>query len=362
MNRYSRHIQLKGFGREGQDKLLAASVLVVGVGGLGCPALQYLAAAGVGRLGVVDRDVIELNNLQRQVLYATNEVGLPKAEVAARKLCLLNPEIDIRYEVTGVTTENVRALLAPYDIILDCTDNFETRYLLSDATRLLDKPLIFGAIFRYEGQVAVFNVADTEGRKTTYRHLFPLPPDGVDAPDCNETGVLGVLPGYIGIVQATEAIKLITGIGRDLRNRLHTVNLLDHSAFQLEIPAMISQEITWPTTWEELSAFDYAYHCGVAEEVQGVHSDELTNCLQTDGLVVVDVRNPDEMPLLPFHHLRIPLPELSGYLDRMPGETVLFICQSGKRSLAAGRLLFEKTGRKHRILHLEGGVNHLEIA
>src|SRR5690606_22148555 len=172
---YSRHYRLNGFGEVAQKKLQSASVLVIGAGGLGCPALQYLTAAGVGKIGIVDNDRIELSNLQRQVLFSTKEIGLYKAEVTAAKLRLLNPEIEILEYVLYLSTENAIERIEAYDMVLDCTDNFATRYLLSDVCALLDKPLVFGAIYRYEGQLAVFNVANDEGAKTTYRHLFPSP-------------------------------------------------------------------------------------------------------------------------------------------------------------------------------------------
>src|SRR5690606_31025475 len=201
--RYSRHYQLAGFGKEAQELLVKSSVLIIGAGGLGCPVLQYLVAAGIGKIGIVDHDTIELNNLQRQVLFNTDEVGLSKAKVAAEKLRILNPEVQIQEYITQLSAKNAAGLIEAYDVVVDCTDNFATRYLVSDACMLLDKPLVFGAIFQYEGQVAVFNVAGDNGVKTTYRHLFPVPPSQLDAPDCNTAGVLGGLPGTIGTLQAT---------------------------------------------------------------------------------------------------------------------------------------------------------------
>lgn len=358
--RYSRHISLKGFGQAGQEKLLRAKVLVIGAGGLGCPALQYLAAAGTGTLGIVDHDVIELSNLQRQVLYSTGETGLPKAEVAAAKLRSLNPEIEIREEVLLVSAQNVVALIEPYDVILDCSDNFATRYLLCDACSLLDKPLIFGAIYQYEGQLAVFNVPDREGVKTSYRHLFPSPPDPWDAPDCNVAGVLGVLPGIIGILQATEAIKLLTGVGEVLCNKLMTVNLSDNRTLILDVPQTVSEEVSWPTSPAALEVFDYEAHCGLKRfPVRGIGPEEFIEITRGEDVMVIDVRNRDEMPELPVDHTRIPLPDLPDHLDKIHKEKVIVVCQLGKRSRIAGQLLHDKIGQHHRILHLEGGVEAL---
>lgn len=360
--RYSRQIKLNGFGEEGQEKLLRAKVLVVGAGGLGCPALQYLAAAGVGTLGIIDHDSIELNNLQRQVLYSTTDIGRPKAEVAAAKLRLLNPEIDIREEVKPLTSKNVVAMIGPYDMILDCTDNFAVRYLLCDACRLLDKPLIFGAIFRFEGQVAIFNVPDTKGVKTTYRHLFPSPPNPLDVPDCNVAGVLGVLPGIIGTIQATETIKLLTGIGEPLCNRLMTVNLLDHSSLILDIPTASPEGMDHPTTLSELEAFDYFDHCGLKQDsVKGIGADEFLKILEKEDILIVDVRNTDERPRLPFDHIRIPLPELTRHLKEINKKQVIVVCQTGKRSRVAVQLLHDHIGPHGEVAHLEGGVEALKI-
>ncbi|RZJ99252.1 MAG: HesA/MoeB/ThiF family protein, partial [Flavobacterium sp.] len=210
--RYERQLILKGFGLEAQQKLSKAKVLVVGAGGLGCPALQYLTAAGVGMIGVVDHDTISLNNLHRQILYSNDEIGKLKSEVASTKLRDLNPEIIIHAFPFRLVKNNIIQLLSNYDFILDCTDNFVSRYLINDACILLRKPLVFAAISGYEGQIAIFNVADEAGNSTNYRDLFPIPPNPEEVPNCAESGVLGALSGIIGTMQAAEAIKLITGL------------------------------------------------------------------------------------------------------------------------------------------------------
>lgn len=235
--RYERHYRLKGFGKVGQQKLSASRILVVGAGGLGCPALQYLVAAGVGTVAVVDHDKVSLSNLQRQVLYKTSDIGFSKAEVAVDRLKSLNREINISAYPVYISAENAVELITGHDVVIDCTDNFETRYMLGDVCMLMEIPLVFGAIYQYEGQVAVFNVRDESGIKTTYRHLFPEPPGTLEVPDCNEAGVLGVLPGVIGILQATETIKILTGIGQALINKMMTINLLDYQSFTIDIPS-----------------------------------------------------------------------------------------------------------------------------
>ncbi len=210
--RYQRHLTLPGFGMQAQQKLKHARVLVVGAGGLGCPALQYLAAAGTGTLGIVDDDCVSLSNLQRQILYTEADIGMRKAETAAARLLAMNPNIDCQPHAVRLGPHNALDLIRDYDLVVDGSDNFATRYLVNDACVLAGKPFIHGAIQTYHGQASVLNYQGGP----TYRCLFPEPPDPKDAPNCSETGVLGVLPGMIGTIQATEAIKVLTGIGEPL--------------------------------------------------------------------------------------------------------------------------------------------------
>jgi molybdopterin/thiamine biosynthesis adenylyltransferase len=212
--RYERQILLKEFGVAAQEKLLHAKVLVVGAGGLGCPVLQYLAAAGVGTIGIVDDDVVALNNLHRQVLYNMNDIGLSKAEIAAEKLKALNNEINVVAYNKRFTNKNALEIINAFDVVVDGTDNFSSRYIINDACVLLNKPLIYGAISKFEGQVAVFNVKDEVNKRAiNYRDLFPVPPKDDEVLNCADAGVLSVLPGIIGTMQANETIKLIIGIG-----------------------------------------------------------------------------------------------------------------------------------------------------
>jgi adenylyltransferase/sulfurtransferase len=218
LDRYARHIVLPGVGGQGQARLKQSSVLVVGAGGLGIPILQYLSAAGVGRIGIVEMDTVDLSNLQRQVLYQTGEVGQPKATLAKARLEGLNPHIRLEVFPLQLSTENALQILQDYDVVLDASDNFPTRYLVNDACVLLGKPLVYGAIHQFEGQVSVFN--HRAGSGPCYRCLFPTPPAPGSVPSCSEAGVFGVLPGVVGSLMATEALKLVLGLGEVLAGKL----------------------------------------------------------------------------------------------------------------------------------------------
>ena len=229
--RYQKHLKLPEWGVDGQLILKNASVLVVGAGGLGCPVLLYLTAAGVGRIGVVDPDVVDLGNLQRQVLYTTGDIGQPKAKVAVGHLQRINPELRFDAHVQSLDTAHARALINAYDMVVDCTDNFGVRYLINDHCVALDKPFVYGAIHRFEGQVAIFNALLPSGlRGPTYRCIFPEEPGQIEIPNCAETGVLGVLPGVIGTYQATEVLKLLTGLGEPLTEKLLITDLLTYTS------------------------------------------------------------------------------------------------------------------------------------
>ena len=237
-SRYSRQTILPEFGEEGQAKLLSSSVLVVGAGGLGAPVLLYLAAAGVGRIGIVEGDAVDESNLQRQILYRTHHTGSAKAEVAFNELVALNPEISIQVFPDYLTKENALSILREFDLIVDGSDNFATRYLVNDACVILKKPFVYGAIYKFEGQVSVFNYQNGP----TYRCLFPVPPDPSTVPNCSEIGVLGVLPGVIGTLQATEALKVLAGIGEVLSGTLLTYDALSMSFMKIKIPVVESNK------------------------------------------------------------------------------------------------------------------------
>ncbi len=230
LERYSRHLILPGFGRKGQEKLKSAKVLVIGAGGLGSAVLKYISAAGIGQIGIIDNDTVSLNNLQRQVLYDTKDVGYIKTEVAKKKLSSLNPHVNFTVYDSQLTRENSDDIIKNYDLVIDCSDNYETRYTSNDSVIRLGKPLVFGSVKNYEGQLSVFNY----DRGPSYRDLYPEPPDESNTPE-SDLGIIGVLPGIIGCMQANEAIKIITGKGEVLSGKLVIINLLTNSFTTLQI-------------------------------------------------------------------------------------------------------------------------------
>jgi len=359
--RYARHYALSGFGFEGQQKLLQAKVLVIGAGGLGCPVLQYLAAAGIGTMGIVDHDYISLSNLQRQTLYSTEDIGKMKVEVASCKLQNLNPEIKIETHQVELNSKNAWEIISEYDIVVDCTDNFAARYLINDACVLLGKPLIFGAIFKYEGQVAVFNSGLKDENKTNYRHLFPNPPKPEEVQNCNEVGVLGVLPGMIGTMQANEVIKLITGIGEILDGKLLTFSMLNYESFIMEISNENVTENLIPRSREAFEATDYNFLCGISmNNVEDLNPDNFAEKISDKDTITIDVREVDELPKADFVHIQIPLSELNERLSDIKEEQIILFCQSGKRSLKAAEILMEHFGNDKKISHLKGGITALQ--
>lgn len=339
-NRYSRHLLLPEIGEAGQRKLKAARVLVVGCGGLGCPVLQYLAAAGVGTLGLLDFDTVDDSNLQRQVLYGTADVGRPKAVVAAEKLRAQNPFIELRPHQVLLSAANALVLFAEYDLVVDCSDNFATRYLVNDACVVLGKPLVFGAIFKFEGQVTVFNYQDGP----TYRCLHPVPPAPGDSPNCAEIGVLGVLPGLIGTMQASEALKIILEIGEVLSGRLLLVDALGMRFQTIRFRAVaVNQQLT-------ALAPDYAAFCGEAPletasaQAPEISADELKAWRESGRpLQLLDVREPHEHARRNIGGQLVPLGQLSAQLAELaPGTPVVVHCASGVRSQKAAQLLLAR--------------------
>ena len=334
--RYSRHLRLPEIGLAGQQRLKAARVLVVGCGGLGCPVLQYLAAAGVGTLGLLDFDTVDDSNLQRQVLYATADVGRPKAVVAAEKLAAQNPFITLQTHEVLLSATNALALFAGYDLVVDCSDNFATRYLVSDACVVLGRPLVFGAIFKFEGQVSVFN----HQSGPTYRCLYPQAPAPGEAPGCAEIGVLGVLPGLVGTLQAAEALKIILGLGEVLSGRLLLVDALAMRFETIRFRAVAANR------QRTALAPDYAAFCHEAPLVAApaapeIGADEL-KAWQRSGrpLQLLDVREPAEYARRSIGGQLIPLGQLAGRLAELaPDVPVVVHCASGARSQQAARLL-----------------------
>ena len=293
--RFSRHLILPEVGMEGQKRLKGASVLCVGTGGLGSPLLLYLAAAGVGRLGIVDFDVVDHSNLQRQVIHGTSWVGKPKIESAKARIHEINPHCQVDLYETALSSENALEIIRPYDIVCDGTDNFPTRYLVNDACVLLGKPNVYGSIFRFEGQATVFNL---DAESPNYRDLFPEPPPPGLVPSCAEGGVVGVLPGIIGVIQATEAVKIITGIGTTLSGRLLLFDALKMSFRELKLRPSPERPVIY-------KLIDYQEFCGVggtapgqeeAGAVENISVRELKSLLDAgaDDLLLLDVRMPQE--------------------------------------------------------------------
>ncbi|MEZ4993145.1 MAG: molybdopterin-synthase adenylyltransferase MoeB [Saprospiraceae bacterium] len=354
LNRYARHFAIPDFGQEGQAKLKAGRVLVIGAGGLGCPMLQYLAAAGVGKIGIVDFDRIDLSNLQRQILYGTDDIGQLKAEVAKRKLLALNPHIDIQTYTVALSRDNVLKLFSDYDIIADGTDNFPTRYLVNDACVLSGKVNVYASIFRFEGQVSVFNLPAADGKRGhNYRDLYPAPPPPDMIPNCAEGGVLGVLPGIIGSMQAVEVIKVLTGVGDPLSGRLLLFDAAAFTARVMKFPQDPSNQI------REL--VDYEIFCGTtmdgATPIPSVTAAQLADMLK-DGhsFQLIDVREQSECDQEHLNGLLIPLGTLTSKLDLVAKDRPIVVhCQSGKRSIQACRTLMENGF--HEVYNLTGGVN-----
>lgn len=356
--RYSRHLLLKEIGLDGQLKLKQAKVLVVGAGGLGCPVLQYLAAAGIGTIGIIDFDVVDVTNLQRQVLFDETDVGKLKAVVAAEKLQKQNSHICIETYCEKLTTENVDDIFKPFNIVIDCTDNFSTRYLVNDACVLLGKPLVHGSIHRFQGQVSVFNYSVDEKLPVTYRCLFPSPPEDGAVLSCSEIGVLGVLPGIIGTLQATEAIKIISGIGKILSGRLLLFDALSMQSSIIEIERNPFVESITPSSFDALKKFDYSFQCKTEKVANEISVEKLQEWLkEKDGLQLLDVRNENELPEVEeLSDLKIPLFDIENNISKISRKKkVVVFCKSGIRSAHAIELLTKKYSFGN-LFNLKGGV------
>lgn len=351
--RYRRHLQLAEIGEAGQARLRAARVLVVGAGGLGCPILQYLAAAGVGTLGLADADQVELTNLPRQILYGPEDVGQPKVEAAARALRRLNDLVSYELHPVRVSPANVRALVAQYEVVVDGSDNFPTRYLLNDACVSLGRPLVSGAIYRFEGQVSVFNYAGGP----TYRCLFPEPPNAAEAPDCNTTGVLNVLPGLIGTVQATEALKVVLGLGDVLSGRLWLLDTLSFQSRTLRFKRDAVQSLINLDTAAPADYFDASCVPAAAPTPSLTAPDLQALLAAAEPPLLLDVRGRLEYQRrhLPGA-LLVPLPELAARTAEVPRtRPVVVYCQSGVRSAQAVKLLQQEFGYDN-VQTLSGGL------
>lgn len=333
-SRYNRHIILSEIGPEGQDKISNAKVLVIGAGGLGCPVLQYLTAAGVGHIGIIDFDVVELSNLQRQVLFGTTSLGKNKAIAAKERLQDLNDAISITAYPEALTYKNAINLFNLYDIIVDGSDNFETRYLVNDACIITNKALVFGAIYKFEGQVSVFNY----NNGPTYRCLFPNPPQKGAVPNCSEIGVLGVLPGIIGSMQANEVLKIILDLGEILSGKLLFYNALHSKTSTLNIKrndTVINEVLNVKDTFstQELNS-----NCEQNKAVS------IPGIIQKENIQIIDVRELHELPKIDeLPVISMPLSTLQNKLESLNTDEAIYVfCQSGIRSKKAVQLLKEQ--------------------
>ncbi|HEX2989567.1 MAG TPA: molybdopterin-synthase adenylyltransferase MoeB [Anaerolineales bacterium] len=360
--RYSRHLLIPEVGLEGQRKLKNSSALIIGTGGLGSPVSLYLAAAGIGRIGLVDYDVVDSSNLQRQVIYGTSTVGKLKVESARAKLLDLNPDIQVDVYNEPYTSENALRIAADYDIILDGTDNFPTRYLTNDVAVFLGKPNVYASIYRFDGQVSVFYAKEGP----CYRCLFPEPPPPGLVPSCAEGGVLGVLPGTVGTLQATEALKVLLGIGEPLIGKLLLYNALDMTFDFVKLKKNPNCRVCGPNA-DIKELIDYEEFCGVPSHDHGeegsagagwdITAPELAERVKTNHLKLLDVREPHELQISALPDAKnIPLGQLAARLSELDSaDDMVVFCKGGTRSARALELLVSAGFKK--VKNLKGGIN-----
>ena len=352
--RYNRHIIIPEFGLAAQQKLKAAKVLVVGSGGLGSPLLLYLTAAGVGTIGIIDFDVVDDSNLQRQVLFGVSEVGKPKVEAAKARLQSLNPHINIVTYNAQLTSQNALELISQYDVVADGTDNFPTRYLVNDASVLAGKPNVYASIFQFEGQVSVFNYTNAQGETgPNYRDLYPTPPPPGLVPNCAEGGVLGVLPGIIGSLQANEVIKVITGVGEPLSGRFFVFDALTFETRTLRISKQKDSPVI-------TSLIDYEQFCGmkvIEKKLKELTVEEFLQWQESgEDIQVIDVREPAEYEQANIGALLIPLATVASRADEISRDKKVVVhCKLGGRSAKAINELEEKFGFTN-LYNLKGGI------
>ncbi len=362
IERFSRHLILPEVGMEGQKKLKASSILLIGTGGLGSPLALYLAAAGIGRLGLVDFDVVDKSNLQRQIIHTTNDIGRPKIVSARESILAINPHVVVECYEAPLTSENAMEIIKNYDIVIDGTDNFPTRYLVNDACVLLKKPNVYGSIFRFEGQASVFYAE----RGPCYRCLYPEPPPPGMVPSCAEGGVLGILPGIIGVIQATEGIKLLLGEGRPLLGRLLLFNALEMTFRELKLRKDPKCPICGdnPTI---TALIDYQEFCGIPqakaeEEAKMSQNGTITapevkaRLDRKDNFVLVDVREPHEWDICNIPDAKlVPLSQFPGAMGQLDKNADIVVhCKMGVRSAKAQGMMKEAGFTK--VLNLEGGI------
>ena len=358
--RYNRHIIIPEFGLEAQQKLKDAKVFVVGSGGLGSPVLLYLAAAGVGTIGIIDFDVVDDSNLQRQILFGVESIGVPKVEAAKQRLAALNPHIKIQLYNEQLTSKNALDIIKEYDVVADGTDNFPTRYLVNDACILTGKPNVYASIFQFEGQVSVFNYRNAKGEVgPNYRDLYPTPPPPGLVPSCAEGGVLGVLPGIIGSMQASEVIKVITGVGETLSGRFFIFDALNFETRTFRISRRDDNPISGKNpTIKEL--IDYEQFCGMKEVEKPIKEISVRDLydwqVRGEKFQLIDVREPHEYDIVNLGGELIPLTSVLANADRIDKDKkVVLHCKMGGRSAKAIRELEEKFGFAN-LYNLKGGI------
>jgi molybdopterin/thiamine biosynthesis adenylyltransferase/rhodanese-related sulfurtransferase len=363
LKRYQRQVILKGFGLSGQERLKAGKILVIGAGGLGAPCLLYLAAAGVGTIGIVEHDIVDISNLQRQIIYATNEEGEQKAKASRQKLLSLNPLLSCHVHELRIDGTNALPIISQYDVVIDCSDNFPTRYLVNDACVILGKALVYGSILEFEGQVSVFNqLLKDDLRSANYRDLFPEPPAPDAVPNCAEAGVIGALAGIIGCMQAVEAVKILTGIGHTLAGKLLIFDALDMSQTIINIPDRGARKTI-------KTLVDYEDFCGISRDknkslkanqevlMKEVTAQELKQMKDSGAdFQLIDVREPYEYDICNLDGELIPMSEIPANVDKISKDKKVVIhCRSGKRS---GDMLLwlEKNHGFDNLYNLKGGI------
>ncbi len=356
--RYNRHLILDQVGQVGQEKLKAAKVLVVGAGGLGCPVLQYLTAAGVGTIGIIDFDTVALSNLQRQILFTTADIGKNKAEVAADRLRQVNPHVDFQVYMERLSSTNALRIFANFDLIVDGTDNFSSRYLINDACVLTNKPLVFGSIYSFEGQVSVFNYQDGP----SYRCLFPVPPKPGSVKNCSEIGVLGVLPGIIGTQQANEALKIILAIGEPLSGKLLIYDALNTTSMVITVQRSANEIEKVIERRADFEGYDYDLFCGIesTQELNQISLQVFKSMLEDESVRIIDLREEWEEPHLEGKNIeRITMSEIRIKKERFrTDKQLVLICQTGSRSANVRQLLALEG--INGIIELKGGMEHYE--
>ena len=347
MSRYHRHIVLDEIGQAGQDKISKAKVLVVGAGGLGCPALQYLTAAGIGTIGIIDFDTVEESNLQRQILFGTSSIGINKAIAATKRLEDLNPTINSIAYPEKLTPKNALSLFEGYDIIVDGTDNFSARYLINDAAILTNKPVVYGAIYKFEGQVSVFNYQNGP----SYRCLFATPPKEGSVPNCSEIGVLGVLPGIIGTMQANEVLKMVLGFDTVLSGKLFCFNAMTSETITLKITKSVAEIEKVRSLKEQFSNQSFASYCKFP-----VAEISVEEAIKLGNNQFIDVRELGEKPIIELPNcIQIPLHTLEHELAQIDSEkNKMLFCKTGIRSKTAVEIL--QKHNQHNCYSLIGGA------